>query len=166
MKRLILVRHAKSSWGNPAMDDFDRPLNERGLRDIPAAAERLAQFIDSEPVQMECSPAERAKATSLALAAALNFNDQDINWNPDIYLCAPMTWLELIRKWDNAVATGISVGHNPGITTLVSRLSLRQLDNMPTASMAAIEFELESWQDIDWGLGKLVWFDYPKLHGI
>ncbi len=163
MKRLILARHAKSSWDSPSQEDFDRPLNARGLRDVPLAAERLAQFVGDEKIIMECSPAERAKTTALALAVQLPA--VEMTWNDSIYLCAPETWLKLIRQWDDAFQTGMTVGHNPGATSMVNQLSQSRIDNMPTCSIAALEFEVTSWQEVDWGLGKLVWFDYPKLHG-
>ncbi|MEM6885279.1 MAG: histidine phosphatase family protein [Verrucomicrobiota bacterium] len=162
MKRLIVIRHAKSSWDSPAQDDFERPLNDRGLRDAPVAAARLEQFLNGEYVGVESSPAERAKMTAEILSGPLTCND--IVWNEDIYLCAPATWLEIIQLWDNELQTGITIGHNPGATTLVNRLTTSQIDNLPTCAMAVIEFEVDRWSEIDWGMGRLVWFDYPKLH--
>ena len=163
MKRLIVIRHAKSSWDSPAQDDFQRPLNTRGLRDAPQAAERLRQFLDGALVGVQSSPAERAKETAEILTEPLNC--QDIVWNEDIYLCAPATWLEIIQLWDDSLQNGITIGHNPGATTLVNRLSSSQIDNLPTCSMVAIEFEVDQWSAVDWGKGQLVWFDFPKLHG-
>ncbi len=164
MKRLIVIRHAKSSWDSPAQDDFERSLNPRGIRDAPLAAERLEQFLNGEFVGVESSPVERAKTTAEMLTGPLTCND--IVWNEDIYLCAPATWLEIIRLWNDDLQTGITIGHNPGATTLVNRLTSSQIDNMPTCAIAAIEFEVEQWSEIDWGKGQLVWFDYPKLHGL
>jgi len=163
MKRVILVRHAKSSWDHPGQDDFERPLNARGLRDVPAAATRLEEFLNGEFVGVESSPAERAKMTAEMLTGPLTC--KDIVWNEDIYLCAPATWLEIIHLWDDNLETGVTIGHNPGATTVVNRLTSSNIDNMPTCSMAALEFDVASWRDLDWGAGKLVWFDYPKLHG-
>lgn len=162
MKRLILIRHAKSSWDSPGQDDFERPLNARGLRDAPAAAGRLAEFLQGEYVGIEASPAERARTTAEILAEPLSA--RDIVWNEDLYLCAPDSWLDIIRMWDDSLQTGITVGHNPGATSMVNRLTGSQMDNMPTCSITAMEFEVASWSELDWATGKLVWFDYPKLH--
>lgn len=163
MKRLILVRHAKSSWDNPAQDDFERPLNARGLRDAPLAAARLQQFLAGEQVGVESSTAERARTTTELLCAGLQVQDQV--WNEAIYLCSPDTWLKVIHGWDNEWQTAMTVGHNPGATTMVNRLTGSQIDNLPTCSMAAMEFAVDSWQEVQWGSGELVWLDYPKLHG-
>ncbi|MEM1157188.1 MAG: histidine phosphatase family protein [Verrucomicrobiota bacterium] len=164
MKRLIVIRHAKSSWDSPGQDDFQRPLNTRGLRDAPLAAERLEQFLNGQFVGVQSSPAERAKQTAEILTEPLSC--QDIVWNEDIYLCAPATWLEIIQLGDNDLQTSITIGHNPGATTLVNRLTSSRIDNMPTCAIVAIEFEVDQWNAVDWGIGQLVWFDYPKLHQI
>lgn len=165
MKQLVLMRHAKSSWDHPGMDDFKRPLNHRGERDAPTAAERLRSFLGAEQVPILSSPASRARATTEAIAAEIKTSSEEIHWDKDLYLCAAEPWLARIREWNPESDVAISIGHNPGITQLANRLCLAGIDNIPTAGIAAIEFDCGDWSELQWGEGTLTWFDYPKLHG-
>jgi len=164
MKHLVLMRHAKSSWDHPGMDDFSRPLNHRGERDAPAAASRLHAFLGVDRVPILSSPACRARATAQAIAAEMACGFDPVHWDKDLYLCAAGAWLERIREWNPDGDVAITVGHNPGITQLANRLCLAGIDNIPTAGIVAIEFEATDWSGLQWGEGTLTWFDYPKLH--
>lgn len=164
MKRLILMRHAKSDWSRAGQDDFDRELDARGQRDAPLAGTRLARFLKGEIPHIIASPAIRARATATAAAQSLGCDEKAIEWNDALYLCEAPDWLEILRGSKHSGPTLMSVGHNPGITALVNHLGDTRVDNMPTASIAALEFSVEDWQDLRWGGGRLVWFDYPKLH--
>lgn len=165
MKRLILMRHAKSSWDHPGMDDFDRPLNARGQRDAPEAGRRLRDFLQDTSLAILSSTALRAKTTAQAVRQELDFFGGDIEWDPDLYLCGAESWLSRIHDRNPVEDTLLTIGHNPGVTQLANRLSLAGIDNIPTAGIAAIEFDCEDWCGIAWGKGTLTWFDYPKLHG-
>ena len=164
MKQVILMRHAKSSWAEPAMDDFDRPLNDRGMNDVVRSARRLGDFLGKEQALLESSSAVRAKLTSQQVLDQCAEQITDVSWNEDLYLCSPETWLDIVRSWNNNRDHGISVGHNPTITSMINRLCMAGIDNVPTSGIAGITFDVNTWKEVGWGQGKLVWFDYPKMH--
>ncbi|MGF1678315.1 MAG: histidine phosphatase family protein [Candidatus Methylacidiphilales bacterium] len=166
MKRLILIRHAKSSWDSPTLDDYDRPLNERGRIEAPAMASRIARKLNewnASAPHMECSSARRAADTAECIASAIN-PSPPIQWNRNLYLCEPETWLDIIHQWPQHADYGISVGHNPGITHTVGLLSNTTIDTIPTAAFAVMEFTCTAWGELTWGQGHLILFDTPKQH--
>ncbi|MEM6820497.1 MAG: histidine phosphatase family protein [Verrucomicrobiota bacterium] len=163
MKTVVFIRHAKSSWNNPGLDDFARPLNDRGERDAPLAADRLKQF-GIQPDYMVSSPAKRARTTAEVFAETLGFPEEMICWNEALYLCSPHTWLEVLQNVSDEKDVIVTFGDNPGITSMVNELTNSNIDNIPTAGLAVVEFQADSWNTIDWRKGTLAWFDYPKLH--
>jgi len=164
MKRLIAMRHAKSSWDRVDVDDFHRPLNERGVRDAPEAALRLKQFLDHSPQVWSASPARRVVETLKPLTALFQKAEHEIDWQPDAYLASPEVWKTIIQKWPPDCDSGLIVGHNPGMTHLIRRFGRVDLDNLPTSGIAVLDFSVADWRAVDWGLGELVWFDSPKRH--
>ena len=161
MKRLYLVRHAKSSWKDPELDDFDRPLNKRGKRDAPVMGQRLQQR-KTEIDLILSSPAKRAQETAKIIAEQIALDPREIHWFESIYTAGSQTLLHLVQKIENAFQNVMLVGHNPGLTTLAERLTGTEIDNIPTCGIAAIDFEVDSWKKIGDAKGKLVFFDYPK----
>lgn len=161
MKRLIILRHAKSSWRQPALEDHDRPLSSRGMRDAPLMAQRI---IDRNigPLHVLTSTARRALATAEALAAAEG-GDVTLVQNSGIYLAAPGSLLAALATQNDRLETIVLVGHNPGFTQLANRLlpDLR-LSNLPTAGVVSILFPCDSWADIEAARGTLEFLDYPK----
>lgn len=163
MKHLLIIRHAKSSWDDPALTDIDRPLNARGLRDAPFMGS-LLRFRDLLPDRIVCSPARRAQATATLIAEAVGYPVADIDTRSSLYLAEPTLLVEWLRDLDDTWHRVYLIGHNPGLTELVERLSGKDIGHLPTAGIAAIDFAVESWEHIMDASGRLALFDYPKRH--
>ena len=145
MKLLSILRHAKSSWKDSSLDDHDRPLNKRGLRDAP----RVGEFLLEQglvPDTILSSTARRARETALALATAAGFPD-DVRFTRELYLAGPETYLEALRDLPDACGHAMLVGHNPGIEELVAAV-VGVPESMPTAALAVVELPIESWRDL------------------
>ena len=143
-KTLIIMRHAKSSWDDPDLADYDRPLNERGLRDAP----RMAQWLsDAEliPDQVITSAACRASQTASIVANELAL-ESDILETRDLYLSGYDTYLEQVSYLPNYVETVLVIGHNPTMESLVYLLSGESV-SMPTAAIAVIQLPIDTWSD-------------------
>jgi phosphohistidine phosphatase len=161
MLRLILLRHAKSSWDDARLDDFERPLAPRGLRNVPEMGRRLAQR--RLPIDLVISStAVRALATARGVAREIGYREDCIQQAPELYLASPDEILAVIRAVPAGIDTLMVVGHNPGLTELANRLDDIHIDNMPTAAMLCVEFNATAWGDINPAEAQLCWFDYPR----
>lgn len=165
MKYLYLIRHAKSSWSDLSLSDFDRPLNKRGKRDAPFMGSRLAAFTQ-RPETIVSSPAKRARATARIIGSQIGFSKKDITLIKKLYTFSSEPLFDVIRKTEDAVSTLALVGHNHGLTECAELLTSKLLGNVPTCGIVLIEFPLLSWNMVEAGKGKLLLFDYPKLHDI
>jgi phosphohistidine phosphatase len=164
MKRLLLIRHAKSSWDDPALRDFDRPLNERGVRDAPRMAKRLKEK-QIHPDLMVSSPAVRALATCKAMAAVLKYSESKIKTYEALYHASEDTLLEVVRQlpdYADREEVALLFGHNPGLTDFANQLLDANIDNIPTCGIVACTFRLQHWKDVTWGSAKMDFFDFPK----
>jgi phosphohistidine phosphatase len=161
VKRLILVRHAKSSWKDASLADFDRPLNKRGKQDVQVMGNRLAQR-GIAPDCIVSSPARRARRTARAVAETLDYPEEDILFEDVIYEAGVPDLLQVVRCLDDSDDEVILVGHNPGFTDLCNRLSGETIANLPTCAAACIAFDLSSWSQVGPETGELAFFDYPK----
>lgn len=160
-KELFLVRHAKSSWANPQQRDFDRPLNERGLRDAPTMAERLWK-LNKRPALWVSSPAVRAAATARAFATVFQMPEQKIEWDADLYLPEPDYFEVLLRKTPDEVDSMVVFSHNPGITLFANRFQGIHLDNIPTSGMFSVQLLTDSWRSFRYDQVSFQFFDFPK----
>lgn len=160
-KTLYLVRHAKSSWGNPSDSDFDRPLNERGRRDAPEMGRRLMGK-GVRPNVVLCSPARRAVETIALLNAELGVPADSIHMQKRIYEASPETLLELIQKLDDSYDSAMLVGHNPAMTWLVEGLTGANIQNLPTCSVVTISLNSNHWNKAGKDPAELLNLDYPK----
>lgn len=161
MLRLVLLRHGKSSWDDARLDDFERPLAPRGLRNVPEMGRRLARR-GLVPDLVVSSPAVRALATARGVAREIGYREDRIREAPELYLASPDEILATVRATPAGVGALMVVGHNPGLTELANRLDDIRLDNMPTAAMLCVEFNTGAWADIRPAEAELCWFDYPK----
>jgi phosphohistidine phosphatase len=165
VKRLILVRHAKSDWSLPGQDDWDRPLNARGQRDAPVMARRLRSR-RLKPDRILSSPAVRALTTASIMTRELRVAPSLLQAEERLYLSAPAELLAVVRELGGGSRHLMVVGHNPGITELANRLSAGEtIDNMPTCAVFTARFELASWDRLTWGQGEDAEFDYPRNPG-
>lgn len=146
MKTLFLVRHAKSSWDDPALADKDRPLNERGKRDAPKVGERLAKA-GAKPDLILSSPAKRALTTAEIIARKLGYKRKNIVVDDRLYAVESEVLLDVIRQLDDGAECVMLFGHNPELTELAHRLS-GKICHMPTCAVAELTFDVKLWKRI------------------
>ena len=145
METPLLLRHAKSSWDNSELADYDRPLNGRGRRDAPHMGQLLIQH-DLTPDLLVTSSARRAATTAELIALAAEYGG-DIHYTDELYLADPETFLDVARDTPDDVARLMLVGHNPGIEELVTALAGRD-ERMPTAALACFQLAIDHWGDL------------------
>ncbi len=164
MKTLYLLRHAKSSWNDSGLKDFDRPLSSRGFRDAPAMAMRFASCGN----QLQCivtSPAKRASTTARLFANNIGFSSVDIASNADLYFAGTGMLLKVASMLGNEYSSAMLVGHNPAITEFANLMAVSNIDNVPTCGLVKLGLEIINWSDIKAGAAHLLEFDYPKKLG-
>jgi phosphohistidine phosphatase len=161
MKQLILVRHAKSSWRDASLDDHERPLNARGLRNAPDMGARLARR-GFAPQLVVASTARRALDTAELLARALDYPVARIEPMAELYACEPRDWLRCIHALPADADRVLMIGHNPEITAVCNMLAPLRLDNVPTCGMLWLEYEGDDWRAIGHQDAARYDFDYPK----
>lgn len=164
MKTLILLRHAKSSWDDPELQDADRPLNKRGKRDAAALGERLAAR-SLAPDIVAVSPARRARATIEPLRARALAAGARIVEDERLYAASASAILSVVQGLDDASDRAMIVGHNPGLTDFANRFAACSIDNIPTCGIVAIDYDAASWAQAGAAPGRLVVFDAPKKTG-
>lgn len=162
MRTLFLIRHAKSSWDNPGLRDFDRPLNERGLRDAPLMAALLAAR-GAKPDLIMSSPAKRALTTARYFADAFGMPDEQIVRNPDIYEATPQQILRIISRLPDESKTVCLFGHNPTFTDVANRYTDDYIDNLPTCGVVQIVSNADSWASMYEGNADVTNCFFPKL---
>lgn len=170
MLTLSLLRHAKSSWDDPALDDFDRPLAKRGI----AAARRMGGYFranDLTPGIILCSDAVRARQTLDLVLPHLSIKPAVIH-ERDLYLASPGALLERLRKLDaKAAHHALLIGHDPGMHLLARDLvasgepgQVQALERkFPTAALAVIVFRVREWSRLAPAKGRLKLFVTPKM---
>jgi len=146
VKTLFLVRHAKSSWDEPALPDKDRPLNDRGKRDAPKMGERLAKR-EVTPDLILSSPAKRALETAQIIAKKLDYKLADIVVDERLYATGADDLLDVIRKLGAKPKIVMLFGHNPELTELAHRLSSK-IAHLPTCAVAEFTLDAKSWAAI------------------
>lgn len=154
MKRVFIIRHAKSSWAQAGLMDFKRPLNDRGKRDAPLMAKRFSFDVD----KIFTSTAIRALETAKIFQKEINI---DLESYDELYHAPPNVYESFLKNLDNDLDSIILVGHNPGLALLVDQI---QKDlcflKLPTCAVVGLEFKVKKWKKI--GQAKLICFDYPK----
>ena len=165
MKRLYLLRHAKSSWDDPTLADHDRPLAPRGRRAAKVMAEHLGRKGIS-PELVLCSPSRRTRQTLKRLAPALG-KGADVQINPALYAAPEADLLEVLHEVPDEVESVMLIGHNPGIQDLALSIAgagsgiPRLRSKFPTAALATLELD-GSWRELAPGSAELVSFVKPK----
>lgn len=163
MKNLFLTRHAKSSWNNPGLADIDRPLNERGKKAAPFMGKLIVDK-GEKPELLISSPANRALSTARAFGEVMGLVENDIIVNRAIYGAGAQQLLELVQNQDDLHKSIMLFGHNPTFTSFVNMLTGSNIMNVVTCGVVRIDFEYSSWIDIDFGSGRLVYYEYPKKY--
>ena len=161
MKRLVLIRHGKSSWKDPALSDLKRPLKKRGERNAGEMAERLATLgLDVERLYM--SPALRVTQTVERMTEKTGFAAGVTEISPELYTFSYEDILLFIKALDSGVQCVALAGHNPAITDLVNFLTLEEIANIPTCGIAVLDLEKDGWANLRAGGARLSHYDYPK----
>ncbi len=161
MKTLLVVRHAKSSWADFGLSDFDRPLNDRGKKDGPEMASRIKERglkIDL----FVSSPAKRAKRTARYFAEEYGLKKEDIKLVETLYEAPVSAFEKAVASLPSKANTVALFSHNPGITDFVNSLTDTRIDNMPTCGVFAVEADIKDWEEFKQAEKKFLFFDYPK----
>jgi phosphohistidine phosphatase len=163
MKKLYLLRHAKSSWNYPELDDFERPLNKRGRSDLPVMAKVINDH-DIKPDLIVSSPALRASYTAINIMQLAGIPEDLLKFDNLIYEASTSLLLNLIKTTNNNIDNLMLVGHNPALTTLANYLSDKRIDNIPTCGLFGLKLDITSWQALSENSASFLFFEYPKLH--
>ncbi|MFN0219773.1 MAG: SixA phosphatase family protein [Hyphomicrobium sp.] len=169
MLTLALLRHAKSSWEEPGLDDFDRPLNARGEATAPLMGAALGN-LGFDPDLVICSPSQRTRQTLDRASPMFVRGKPRIVFDERLYLASAGDLLGIVRETAPGPTYVLVIGHNPGLHTLAVNLAGtgsaaelgRMTDKFPTAALALLTFEATKWSDISPGDGRLETFITPK----
>ena len=162
MRRLTLLRHAKTEPAHSGQEDWDRVLEARGQKDAPEMGRRLRER-KLKPDKVISSPAVRAITTASIVARELGLTASSVLQDERVYLAAPKALMQVVHELGGDTQHLMIVGHNPGLTEFADRLSAdRDVDNMPTCAVYTLLFDIDDWSELDWGSGVDAEFDYPK----
>jgi phosphohistidine phosphatase len=159
MRNLFLLRHAKSSWKDTLIDDFKRPLNNRGKRDAPQMAYKFSKR-DFGVDLIISSSAKRTSDTAKIFADILCFKSE-IVYKKELYEASHYEILEVINHTNEKFRSVLIVCHNPGVTSLVNYLSDHYIDNLPTSGIVGLSTDL-NWKEIKQNSCSFLFIDYPK----
>ena len=152
MKKLLLLRHAKSSWDDASLPDFERPLNERGRR----AAPLMGEFMRRQKIRPDlviCSPARRTRETIARVLEAAGMTTE-VRYDERIYEASVQALLDVVSGIEEDKLEVMLVGHNPGLENLLERLT-GTAERMPTAALAMITLNAEKWDEAQTKGGRL-----------
>lgn len=159
MKTLYLIRHAKSDWFK-GVQDFERPLNERGMADAPVMGSYL-KSLNQIPDLVISSDANRAISTARLLVKELGYDLKKIKETNNLYHAAPKVILKEVWKVPNEVNNLFVFSHNPGISELIEYLTEDWIE-LKTCCVAKITFDLDEWKALIRGTGSLISVESPK----
>jgi phosphohistidine phosphatase len=161
MKKLLLLRHAKSSWKDMSLIDYDRPLKKRGIKDTPEMARRMLKH-QVIPELIISSGAKRALSTSSILLDKLKVDSNNFQVDDDLYHISGYSLIEYTRNLPNDYDVILLVSHNPGLNDFVNRMFSSFTENIPTCGLVGINYNTDSWYKITKANASLGFFDYPK----
>jgi phosphohistidine phosphatase len=159
MKNLLVLRHAKSSWENAELSDFERPLNKRGLETIQIIGQELFR-LNLQIDLILSSPAKRAKQTAILVKESGGIACE-ITCEDGIYEASVMKLLHIISEIDDKFKHVLLVGHNPGLEEWIRVLS-GKIQVMPTATLAKLDLDIETWAEIAANCGTLDFAITPR----
>jgi len=161
MKKLYILRHAKSDWSDSSLDDFDRGLKKRGKNDIKL----ISLWIKKQHIKPDLiisSPAKRAKKTLEIFKNILDLKKDIIIFDPKVYEANITYLIKMLSKLDNSYKEVFLIGHNPSLNELVELFTDTIITNIPTSGVITIEFDINKWSEIKRKKGKILFFMYPK----
>ena len=146
MKKIYLMRHAKSSWKDEKLSDHERPLKKRGIKD----AKHMAQMLESKeyiPQRIICSTAERAVQTADVFAKACDYK-KEITYSDKLYMAEVKDFYEVLKDLPDKVSSVMLIGHNPGMEAFLQVLT-KKVESLPTSSIAYIKVPVKSWSELN-----------------
>jgi len=163
VKRIYFIRHAKSSWEDIRLTDFERPINDRGRNDIIKMGSWFKQrLVDLDAVFS--SPANRAIYTARAICKEIEYEVHNIIINNNIFEATKDDLIQIIKGLDNHLNNIIIFGHNPALTDVINYLEVNlSLKNLPTLGVCGMDLNIKKWDDIDFNTGKSILFMTPKM---
>jgi phosphohistidine phosphatase len=162
MKTLYVMRHAKSSWGEPELADFDRPLIEKG----EMRTKKIVDFLLKKEVNIDMilsSPAVRALETAKIIARGLKLPEENLRFDKSIYEAETSQLHDLFLDLPAFVNHLMIIGHNPTVTYFSNEFMEKKIDSMPTSAIVCINFDTDDWTQITPGNAKLKFLIYPKM---
>lgn len=165
MKQLLLMRHAKSGWGQPDQTDFDRPLADRGLHDAPMMGEFM-RSTNYAPEWVISSPAHRAKETTMLSMEAAQVSEDQIIWSEDLYYGTVQDYVAAIQSTPEEYDRVLLIGHNPLVENTAGILAgaeQKTAIRMPTAALVCLESFADSWEAITPGTCQIKWMMIPEI---
>jgi phosphohistidine phosphatase len=161
MKKLIILRHSKSSWNNPELSDFDRPLNNRGNKNAEMMSIKLSHKIDQVDMLMSSS-SERTKSTSYYFKKKIKFSNEV--FADELYHASSERIISIIEKIKPNINSLLILGHNPGLTEIINVLTNYRLYNLPTTGIVIIKLNIKLWNQISElnYPGEVEWIKFPK----
>jgi phosphohistidine phosphatase len=161
MKRLTLIRHAKSDWGTTA-DDFQRPLLPRGIQDAHRIGSVLCDLFQERPIVF-ASPAARSAATATIVAQVVSYPVEKIFFKDQLYTFSADDLISFLKT--QREPNLVLFGHNPAITEFVNRFGDVRIDNVPTAGVVTISFSILEWSDLNTGQTTRIIFPKDLMDG-
>ena len=164
MLRLFLLRHAKSSWKDSALDDFERPLKEKGLSEALIIGRVYKKKYGKIPDAIITSPAKRAFETAQLFAKEIGYPLSKIILQKKIYEAILEELLKTLRGISDEYKTVVMVGHNPGFTEFANYIiDGEDIGNIPTCGLVGVEVYVKNWKKVEEKSGKLFCFEYPII---
>lgn len=163
-RTLYLIRHAKSSHKDNSLADIDRPLNNRGETDAILMGKELSKKgVTYDKILVSSS--ERTKLTAKHLLSQMDFKANAIEYDPKLYRTSAENVISIIHNLGAEYKNVAIIGHNPTTYQVANHFQKDTLfKDIPTCTIIAIEFEVDSWKNIDAKKGKFLFFDYPKKY--
>lgn len=158
MKRLYLIRHAKSSW-KYQVDDMYRPLKERGLTDSQLVAEHTKELFDSPDIVL-CSPSKRTQQTSKIFQEQWQIERNKLEIKPQLYDFSGANLIKVIKGCDDCINNLMIFAHNFAVTDFVNTFGTLDVNSVPTCGFVCIDFDINSWEHLK--LGKTIYKVFPK----
>ena len=159
MKKLIIVRHSKSSWKDMSLSDFNRPLNGRGKSDGPLMADYLKSKINKIDY-LHSSSSVRTFETSKYFINQIQFGK--VEYDDSLYHSSATSILNMISNYSADYQSVMIIAHNPGLTNLINNVTNISLDNLPTTGIAEIDFDCDKWNNISRENSILLDLRFPK----
>ncbi len=160
MKTLYLIKHAKSDWSVPGESDMERGLTKKGLKSIKTISSYLS-ISGNQPDVILSSCSLRAQETTNILAENIKFTGPKY-YLQDLYSSSPELIKEIIMAQDDKLSKMFIVGHNPQISELVFMLTDEHIGKMPSLGVIAIDFDIETWSELEEKKGEIDFFINPK----